>query len=446
MILDRLLMKLVRTPVKEAPTGVEFGPQPAVAPKPGIRLDHTEPAARPHLAAAFAALLVVTALVVAGTRYATTEEQKYARVLAPAIFEQKTWGNAMQQAALATPDLMTLYGGSELKTGGKYDPGRLFEQFPTGFNVFSVGLHGSGSISELQEIAASGEALRGEKVAVVVTPYFFLQPMDPKGWYDYSFSDLNSTALVFSRDLSLEIKRNAAARMLQYPTMLAGDPILRFAMERLTDATPLSDALYYMTYPLAALHLQVLRLQDHWELVNYIHDHPNIKPGIRTAPATLNWDELIQQATDTYAAKTTSNPYGIDDFYWKFNMKDMLKQKNDLTDSKFMQLLEASAEWHDLDLVLKSLQQFGAQTLLLTVPLHGHYYDYRGVSAQARVTFYDMFRAAAKPYGIPVVTFQDHEYDTYFFQDTFDHPSLRGWVFYDRVLDDFYHDRAITQP
>jgi D-alanine transfer protein len=274
-----------------------------------------------------------------------------------------------------------------------------------------------------------------------VAPAFFLEPMIPREWYAYNFSDLNANALAFNTALSLDIRQAAADRMLAYPATLSGDPVLKFALEHLAERTPAGMALYYAALPLGEVHLQVLRLQDHWEILNYISQRPHLKPAVEEKPATLNWDSLIRQATYEYAKEVGANPFGISDIYWQWFNDLIMADRNDLSDDKFLEIMQTSLEWRDLDLLLKSLKELGAQPLLMTVPFHGKFYDFRGLSAEERATFYVMFRAAAKPYAIPVVTFEDHEYDTYFFLDTFDHPSPKGWVYYDRALDDFFHGR-----
>jgi D-alanine transfer protein len=440
-VIERLLTKLVSSNSQEALTLRSNLSRSEAQKRPETCVGRPAQWALPHLGGVVAALLMVFGLVAGGAQYATATEREYASVLAPTIFPQKSWGNAMQQAALALPDLMIIYGSSELRTGGQYDPGTLFNTYPTGFNVFSVGLHGAGALSMLQEVAASGPALRGKKVAVIVSPFFFLQPMDPSQWYDFNFSDLNANELAFNTALSLDARQAAATRMLQYPRMLAGDPVLRFALERLNDKSPFDLALYYAALPLGQIHIQVLRLQDHWEILNYLRAQPQLDPDVSIKPARIDWDALVGQATDEEAKHVTGNPFGIDDLYWKRNKELLMAQKNDLTDDKFRSILQTSLEWGDLDLLLRSLKELGAEPLLMTVPLLGRYYDFRGVTAQGRRTFYDMFRAAAKPYGIPVITFEDREYDALFFQDTADHPSPVGWVYYDRALDDFYHGK-----
>jgi D-alanine transfer protein len=395
----------------------------------------------PHISAGLIAILVAAAAVLAGTRYAEGVERLYVHAMAPVIFEQKSWGTVLQRAALQEPDLLMLYGGSELRKGGSYRAGMLFQAYPTGFNVFSVGLHGEDSIIMLQQLAANGDLLRGKKIAIFLTPYLFLQPKPPPPWYLFNFSDLNASAFLFESGVDDSIKQSAAAQMLSYPKTLKNDPLLHFALEELTNESPLGRLLFQIMVPLGRIHLWILMTQDHYAILQYIWDHPEIKPDIQRKAAALDWSALVDQATAVYAQRAGNNPWGIDSAYWNENLPAITNQKGDLPDSLFYRLMQNSEEWRDMDILLRELHELGAQVLVLTVPLHGRYYDYRGTSSQARAFYYEKLRSVARPYGASVVAFEDHEYDKYFLEDTFDHPTPRGWVYYDKVLDDFFHNR-----
>jgi poly-D-alanine transfer protein DltD len=64
-----------------------------------------------------------------------------------------------------------------------------------------------------------------------------------------------------------------------------------------------------------------------------------------------------------------------------------------------------------------------------------------GVSASARQFFYDSLQKAVQPYGFPLVDFSDQDTNRLFSIDLTSHTSRLGWVYVDRVLDDFYHGK-----
>lgn len=91
--------------------------------------------------------------------------------------------------------------------------------------------------------------------------------------------------------------------------------------------------------------------------------------------------------------------------------------------------------------MVRVLRELGAKPLVLSMPIHGSYHDYMGVSVGARGAYYQRLGALMNRYRVPGLDFADHDGDNYFSRDYSAHPSDKGWVYYDRALDAFYHDR-----
>src|SRR5439155_26912541 len=102
----------------------------------------------------------------------------------------------------------------------------LFAAYPTGFAIFPVGHRGSSYLTFLQSFAALGGELRGKKVAISSTPGVLVEAMLSPQSYSGSFSRLDAGELAFSTELSLDLKRDVARRMLQYPDTLRNDPLV----------------------------------------------------------------------------------------------------------------------------------------------------------------------------------------------------------------------------
>src|SRR5262245_12019547 len=200
---------------------------------------HHEPADgmnSPRLVSAAAAGVLFAIALSVVSLYARRMETRWVHTLAPQVFAQKHRGVALQRAAFRQPDLLPIYGSSELNLRNPHHPSALFREYPTGFTVFPVGNFGSTSLGWLQALASVGSDLRGKKVVLSLLPGPFLsEGVDPHA-YAANFSHLQASELVFSTQLSFALKQAAARRMLAYPATVANDPLLRFALERLTDA------------------------------------------------------------------------------------------------------------------------------------------------------------------------------------------------------------------
>jgi D-alanine transfer protein len=189
----------------------------------------------PHLVSSLLALLFLLVGVFAGSAYAESVENEYVHALAPAWFPQKSQGSALHKAALRQPDLLPIYGGSELGYPDPYHANAIFQNYPTGFTIYTVGRARVEPLIILEKLAAVGHDLEGKKVIITLSPDFVMVGMSSPSGYAFNFSPLHSYGLAFSTDLSEGLKREEAARMLNYPATLRKHPLLKFALERLAE-------------------------------------------------------------------------------------------------------------------------------------------------------------------------------------------------------------------
>lgn len=157
-----------------------------------------------------------------------------------------------------------------------------------------------------------------------------------------------------------------------------------------------------------------------------------------TASPLPTWPKLKEKATEQGRSKTQNNPYGIlNEYYTEYIDPKFDEQRNSATMSGFY----PSPEYQDLELLLTILQETKAQPLFLIVPVNGAWYDYTGFPKEERNAYYERTEKMIRDRGFEVVNFGDHEYDTYFLQDTM-HLGWKGWVNINEALDEFYHEGA----
>ena len=111
-------------------------------------------------------------------------------------------------------------------------------------------------------------------------------------------------------------------------------------------------------------------------------------------------------------------------------------------DGAFFARMDAAREWIDFELLLRVLSEIHARPLLLSMPINGSLFDYGDVSQPAHETYYKKIRALAQRYDFPLIEFEEHDNDPAFFDGHKYHLSAKGWMFYNRALDDFFHGRA----
>ena len=404
-----------------------------------------------HLGSALLAVGLLAAALAGGVLYARWVESRYIHALASGMFAsplrgdtlppelaQEVEGSVLQSEAVRQPDLLPIYGSSELlwrSDQGEFNGSQVFRGYPTGFALFPVGKQGTPALVILQDLAAIGPELRGRKVAISLSPSWLLHnPSEDQAYYAGNFSRLHAGELAFSTDLSYELKREAAERMLPFPATVEQDPLLKFALERLVDPSPLGPGLYYAALPLGKLQNVVLRLQDHWATLALIRGRPALTADVPREAAALDWSQLRSEAGRMARLLAA-----------RWARRAAPERNSELTPrgEEFLRTVRESPSWIDLALLMRGLKELGARPLILSQPLAGAFFDQLGVSQGAREEFYARFREITRPYGVPVVDFAEHDEDRFFVSDARSHLSAQGWLYYDEALDTFYHDEVL---
>jgi D-alanine transfer protein len=386
---------------------------------------------RPHLFASLLALVIASAAIAAGVIWCKRVEERHVHALTSDFSDPKLQGVAIQRAAFQQLDLLVLYGSSELIKQVPSMGAEFFQEYPTGFRVFPVGKEGTSALAIAQKLAAVGEDLRGKKVALSLSPSFFFEDQLNPEFYEGNFSALQAGEMIFTNELSWDLKRDAARRMLAYPDTLQEHWLLDATLRRLSRGTTWDHALYYAALPLGLLQNGVGRLQDHFQAALHIEELPVPEDAPPRKMRPLNWDENLRKAdalARSLAAKSKGAP-------------KLTRQPTGSRDEQFLSRLKQATEWTDFQLALRTLEELGAKPLLLSMPVHAGDLETVGVSRKAREAFPERLQQMADRYGAPLVYFQAHEEDPLFFADHLDHLSPRGWAYYNETLDDFFHGR-----
>jgi D-alanine transfer protein len=397
------------------------------------------PAQRRHLSATAIALAVVGAALVAGVWHCDRVEKLYVHELAPDLSEAKLQGVVLQTQAFAQRDLLVLYGSSELAKEMPNNATQFFQDYPTGFRVFPVGQPGTTSLAVLQKVASVGEGIRGKKVAFSISPgWFFTEAFDPK-WYEGNFSHLQAYELAFSGELSRGLKRDIARRMLEYPKTLENHWLLEFTLRHLARGNFADRALYAAAWPLGKMQNSIGRVQDHFEAALHIlAEEAKLDEPARRGLRALNWNDMLKRAAQFTANKTSLQAKRSEVARKKLQAK---RESTEAQTQTFLKKVGKAKEWTDLDLLLRTFRELGANPLLLSMPVEDIRLEVYGVSPAARTAYLRKLDGLAEKHDVPLLDFRDHQKDPGFLVDFLDHLSPSGWLYYNKALNDFYHAR-----
>jgi D-alanine transfer protein len=385
----------------------------------------------PHLFAGLIALGLAAIILFAARRVLIHLEHVTITSTAPGNFALKNQGLVFQRAAAHSPNVLPIYGSSELLRPEAAERGNIFfRTAPTGFQLSPVGVGGANPLTMLQKIGALGSALRGKKLAFSFSPGWFCTANPGSRGYTGNFSPMAATEMVFGNGLDFGLKRDIAARMLQFPETLEQRPLLEFALRRLASGQLLDRVVFYALWPAGKIQTALLELEDHWAAVRHIQRQITTPPPLQEQP--VDWPSFIAKASKARPADAGQIQQPS-----RFDRKITAGSR----DVGFRSGIKESTTWIDLDLLLRCLTTVHARPLVLSMPLGGDFYDHAGVSRSARNEYYTKLRALVEQYHFPILEFQEHDEDPAFLIKHQSHLTAKGWAYYDRALDDFYHDR-----
>jgi len=391
---------------------------------------------RPHLVAALVASAALGLVLALGLHFCRDLERRYIHTLAGEFPDAKLQGAVLQKHAFADPKLLVLYGSSELAKEMPNNPCHFFADYPTGFRVFAVGKPGTTALAVLQKVAAVGKELEGRKLVYLISPGVFFSEVFEPTYYEGNFSDLQATELAFSAQLDRTLKRDVARRMLQFPRTVEGKWLLDFTLRRLAGDTPLDRLLYAAAVPFGQLQKRIARAQDHLaSALMIVRNRAELDRQPAGVRGHVDWNDRLAHAADfTDAAALQAK-------------KNEVAQRRAAHDSRGEAILRAvtnAREWTDIELLLRTLRELHAQPLLLSMPVEDIRLDVYDAPAQAREIYLERVHALAAKYQVPLLDFREHEKDPSFLFDFLDHLSGKGWLYYDKAIDDFFHDRPLN--
>ena len=145
----------------------------------------------PHLFSLVIASGLAAVLLFAGRTVAVHLEHTTVPSTAPELFRLKNEGLAFQRAAVHAPNVLPLYGTSELITPSVPERASFFfRSTPTGFQVSPIGGGGANLLVMLQKVGALGSDLHCKKLVISLSPGWFLKVKSGRKGYEANFSPM----------------------------------------------------------------------------------------------------------------------------------------------------------------------------------------------------------------------------------------------------------------
>ena len=359
----------------------------------------------------------------------------------------KVNANVLQTLAFRTPDELPIYGSSELDQWVENRADAFFSRRPTGFAVFPVGRGGSTCLLIQQKLAAVGDAARGKKVVIFLSPAWFLEARVGEDEVRANLSGAQLSAWVFGHDLSPALKRDISRRLRDSWGALEAQGLNASAVECLAEPTPVNRLRFAVLSPLGKVQNALLEKFDYgvllWEIVFFNKRWSRIEGYAQNAPTAngerIDWEHLaaLAEANDRQHREGTVPGDTVRPGEAAGDDPRASDPRSDGPDRDFASRLNASREFGDLALLIRVLKELRMEALFISQPIDGRHRDAQGITSRGRRAYYERIEACLRSAGYPLKDFSDHEEDPYFFKAV-DHPSGKAWIFYDREIDRFY--------
>ena len=361
----------------------------------------------------------------------------------------KLTGNVLQTEAFDLPGTLPIYGSSELDRPAANRPDEFFRNRPTGFAVFPVGRGGTTCLMILQKLAAAGQAARGKKAVVFLSPTWFAKEGVEEKAVEANLTSPQLGAWLFGGTLSPSLREKIARRLLDYPESLIEQPLLASAVRCLADPTFANRLEFALLTPLGLAQNVVSQRLEYCAILREMIENPSShdpKKSWATAPEmtssanALDWARLAAQAEATDRARNDGATYSatLEVVPERFRFQNFKVQAPGSRNGDFTSKVVVSKEFADLDLLVSVLNELQVDALFISQPFNGIYRDMGGTTRQGRQVYYDKVANALAHTGYPLLDFSDHEEDRFFFNDK-GHPSAKAWIYYNQGIDRFYH-------
>lgn len=395
-----------------------------------MNLAQSKGSVRHLVALALAALAVGPALVLA-TPIFRYIERPYLRELFAQPFKEKDQGMLLQEAALRWHDVISVYGSSELRNEMDKRPDELFKAKPQGFEVCPIGAAGNTTLMMAQKIASQGAAVKGQQVVCILSHTWFRRPEVPPDQFAGNFSPLQAVSLMLDPTLDESLRLRFEKRLLEYPKAVGKYPIINAALECCGKQGWAAREENMLLKPLLYADRAWLEFEDHVNTVEAIFKYElnRRRPWVER-PRTAGWHRQIR----AHEAEVTPEEKQV--------VQNLILPDNGPGDAAFLATMKDAKEWEDFTLLLDTLKSLGADALIISVPMPGPSLSRKGISRAARDQYYRRVEKLCTDRRIPVRTFSDHDLAVDFLEGSGTHLEVKGWLYVDELLDDFYHHRV----
>ncbi|MDR0690926.1 MAG: D-alanyl-lipoteichoic acid biosynthesis protein DltD [Streptococcaceae bacterium] len=371
-------------------------------------------------------------------RYTEKETDKFANL--PQSIEVFTSDNIKHQA-LENKKYLPIMGSSELFKFDSFHPSVLAAKYQRDYAPFLIGFNGAHSLAHYFYMDGLKNELNHRKLIFIFSPQWFKTKKSKQGEISLHGGMVSSAfkRYVTTKDLYHYIKsadpsdittKFMAKRLLKF-SLIKGDFLLRKNLTLLAHGKKLDMSLKAIN----SLQYNFLEAEDAlFQKLFLPVSFVNIKDLEKKLPNKYDQKKLDHLAYKLGKKQSKSNPYGINDFFFKYEVgKGFKKMKNAQIKTNFLH----GMEYNDLQLLLNLFAKNHNDVLFVIPPVNGKWMKYTGLRQSMMKKFSKKIKYQLNSQGFNnVVDFVGCNNEPYFMYDTI-HIGKRGWLALDQKITKF---------
>ncbi len=379
-----------------------------------------------------AVLLFLTTVIGMGIFLGRTVDQKTGDLLYYNADSRNRCLRVMKNI-FAEDGVIPVFGSSELSSGGGSSfPSQLFQEGNSDFNMILIGRGGTQSLLHAINLGAMADQIPDKKAVLILSPQWFTEEGAQPAGYSSLFSEGMFVEFLKNTSIPLEL-RTAVSQRIQ---SLLVEALPQLERVQQYDASILQQSLNPVGKLGQAVYVGFLEQKEMFSLIWAARNLTVSHEGEPVKAAEIDYDVLREAADREGEASCSGN-----DFYIKNDYYERLVEKPSDLDwyrGTWSDLSYAvSPEYEDLALFLEVCKATGITPLIVSVPVHGYWYDQRSFPKEGREAYYENIRELCEKYDAALADFSDKEYEPFFLRDIM-HVGWKGWAYIDEAVYQFY--------
>ncbi|MBO1199390.1 D-alanyl-lipoteichoic acid biosynthesis protein DltD [Staphylococcus simiae] len=333
------------------------------------------------------------------------------------LTDQVLKGTLIQNKLYQSNKYYPIYGSSELGKDDPFNPAIALNKHNSSKQTFLLGTGGSTDLINAVELAAQYDQLKGKKLTFIISPQWFTNHGLTNDNFDARMSQMQINEMFQQKKMPNDLKQQYAERLLQFPHA-HNKAYLR---EIAKDPQQSSSKNYISAFRENQL-MKIEAIKSLFSVTKPPLSH--VKP---VTSETASWSEMKDKAVEIGKDNTKTNKFDIRDPYWKLIKENKRKINRDY------EFNVNSPEFQDLELLVQTMKEAGADVQYVSIPSNGVWYDHIGINKERRNAVYKKIHSTVVDNGGKIYDMTDKDYEKYVISDAV-HIGWKGWVYLDQQI------------